>query len=92
MDFQGESIQKNGFPGGVNTKKWISRGSQYKKMGKFQRVNGKFDWKSREVKFKKIDILTGGGVQFFNSKSSVKHRTVEVAVTKVLKSIIPAIS
>ena len=49
---------------GVNEKKWkISRG-----------CHDKIDWKSREVNFKKIDILNKG-VQFFSGKAHFPRKS-----------------
>ena len=67
----GDRIKSLEFQGGTHKlrRKWISRGSKQKD-GKFQGGHGKFDWKSREVNFKKIDILDrgGGGTIFFLEK------------------------
>ena len=53
MELHQKLRKKYEFPGGSICKKWKASGG-----------HGKFDWKSRGVNFKKIDILGGGGIIF----------------------------
>ena len=46
---------------------FLKNAHDFAKNGKFQGCHGKFDWKSREVNFQKIDILNRG-YNFFLEK------------------------
>ena len=63
VGIQGRKLRKkHGFPWGVNAKGWKIPGG-----------HGKFDRKSGEVNFKKIDILNRGrGLQFFSGKAQYR--------------------
>ena len=70
MENSRDRVKVVGIPGGytkIEEKPWISRGVNAKN-GKFQGNHGKFEWKSREVNFKKLDILNRGGYNFFLEK------------------------
>ena len=54
------------------------QGGSMQKNKKFQGGHDKFDWKSRGVNVKKIDILNRGGLQFFTGKAQLsKEKTQE---------------
>ena len=65
----------------IEEKIWISRGSICKKW-KAPGGHGKFDWKSRGVNFKKIDILNRGGGTIFFWKSPFYSKCIVLITDK----------
>ena len=82
-----------GIPGGytkIEEKPWISRGVNAKN-GKFQGNHGKFEWKSREVNFKKLDIFNRGGGTISFWKSPILDILLEDKHDTTIKNALKAI-